>query len=121
MKIISQFQKEVQSVNNNIFGLFILLIKKIKLLVSLSFYQQLNIITLDFSSCLCMTIKKMSIKLLVLINDNLMCKFVLPGGGRNFITPRFLRHLNCMSINEFDDEAMVTIFTKILCWHFDTQ
>lgn len=41
-----------------------------------------------------------------------------PGGGRNDITSRFTRHLQIVSIDEFDDNTMSRIFTTISDWHF---
>ena len=41
-----------------------------------------------------------------------------PGGGRNDITGRFTRHLQVVSIDEFDDKTMTRIFTHISDWHF---
>ena len=41
-----------------------------------------------------------------------------PGGGRNDITSRFSRHVNIISIDEFDDDTMSRIFTSICDWHF---
>ena len=37
-----------------------------------------------------------------------------PGGGRTFITPRFLRWFNVISVTEFDNEAMMGIFSSIM-------
>jgi len=43
---------------------------------------------------------------------------VPPGGGRNDVTGRFLRHLQVISVDEFDDATMIRIFTAISDWHF---
>ena len=42
-----------------------------------------------------------------------------PGGGKSFITPRFLRHLNLISIPDFDDDSLNKIFGKILGWYME--
>ncbi|POI28340.1 hypothetical protein CIB84_007910, partial [Bambusicola thoracicus] len=41
-----------------------------------------------------------------------------PGGGRNDITGRFVRHLNVVSICSFDDDILTKIFTAVADWHF---
>ncbi len=41
-----------------------------------------------------------------------------PGGGRNNITPRFLRHFNIISINPFNDETMIRIFSTLMTTYF---
>ncbi|GFO33725.1 dynein heavy chain 12, axonemal-like, partial [Plakobranchus ocellatus] len=37
-----------------------------------------------------------------------------PGGGRNTITLRFMRHFNIISMNPFNDESMNKIFTTLI-------
>lgn len=44
-----------------------------------------------------------------------------PGGGRTFVTPRFLRHVNLVSVAEFDETSLKKIFQTILVWFFSTQ
>eukprot|EP01035_Chromulina_nebulosa_P021320 gene21320-27624_t len=40
------------------------------------------------------------------------------GGGRNGVTPRFLRHFNLLCFAEFDDATLKRIFSTIVNWHF---
>jgi dynein heavy chain len=39
-----------------------------------------------------------------------------PGGGRNQVTPRYLRHFNLVSVTPFDDDSLFRIFDTILAW-----
>jgi len=41
-----------------------------------------------------------------------------PGGGRNDISSRFMRHLQIVSIDDFDENTMLRIFYAISEWHF---
>ena len=41
-----------------------------------------------------------------------------PGGGRNSVTPRLVRHFNLISITEFDDDTYMRIYTSIADWWF---
>jgi len=41
-----------------------------------------------------------------------------PGGGKNPVTSRFLRHFNLISITKFSDESMTKIFGSIVNHYF---
>lgn len=50
-----------------------------------------------------------------------MCAMRPMSQGGNDITERFIRHFNILSIDEFQDEIMIHIFSKIMLWHLDTR
>eukprot|EP00975_Prorocentrum_lima_P001953 426387-Prorocentrum_lima.AAC.1 len=39
-----------------------------------------------------------------------------PGGGRNHITPRMLRHFNLLCFDAFDNDTLTRIFGTIVEW-----
>ncbi|XP_059095302.1 dynein axonemal heavy chain 3-like [Tigriopus californicus] len=41
-----------------------------------------------------------------------------PGSGRNEISPRFLRHMNILSVDQFHDDTLRRIFSTVVTWHF---
>ena len=42
-----------------------------------------------------------------------------PGGGRNTISSRFLRHFNVIGIDAYDELSMRSIFQAVTDWHFN--
>jgi len=41
-----------------------------------------------------------------------------PGGGRNFISPRLMRHFNVLTFTEFSEQTLTRIFQTLVNWHF---
>lgn len=52
-----------------------------------------------------------------IIDMILVCAMGPPGGGKNPVTYRFLRHFNLISINNFEEQVLCRIFTKLMDWH----
>lgn len=57
---------------------------------------------------------------LKLVDVQMMCAMGPPSTG-NTVTQRFQRHFNTLSIDEFSDDILKTIFGKIVLWHLDTR
>ena len=56
-------------------------------------------------------------KMIEIVDTNLVCAMGPPGGGRNFITPRYLRHFNVISSVESSEAELIGIFQTLLDYH----
>ncbi|XP_029291775.1 dynein heavy chain 12, axonemal [Cottoperca gobio] len=52
-----------------------------------------------------------------LVDVQLISAMGPPGGGRNAVSSRFLRHFNIFSINAFSDDTMVRIFSSVVAFY----
>ncbi|XP_055588743.1 dynein axonemal heavy chain 7 isoform X2 [Uranotaenia lowii] len=55
-----------------------------------------------------------------LVDLQVMCAMGPPSTG-NTVTPRFSRHFLSIALDEFDDDTLTGIFSKIVLWHLDTR
>uniref|UniRef100_A0A663MBF2 Dynein axonemal heavy chain 12 n=1 Tax=Athene cunicularia TaxID=194338 RepID=A0A663MBF2_ATHCN len=58
---------------------------------------------------------------ITLVDVQLLAAMGPPGGGRNPVTPRFLRHFSICAINSFSDETMVHIFSTLVAFYLRTS
>ncbi|KAF7258254.1 hypothetical protein EG68_04624 [Paragonimus skrjabini miyazakii] len=58
---------------------------------------------------------------LVLQEINVIAAMGPPGGGRNDVTQRFLRHFHMISMTPFNDETMYRIFSALMLTYMKTQ
>lgn len=51
-----------------------------------------------------------------LTDVNFVCAMGPPGGGRNPITARIMRHFNYLAFTELEDNSKAKIFSTIVNW-----
>lgn len=51
----------------------------------------------------------------------IMCAMSRPQLSGKTVTSRFLRHFNVLSIDEFSNDMLKSIFSKIVLWHLDAR
>jgi len=51
-----------------------------------------------------------------LADVNFVCAMGPPGGGRNPVTPRIMRHFNYLAFTELEDTSKAKIFATIVGW-----
>eukprot|EP00898_Chlorokybus_atmophyticus_P003847 jgi/Chlat1/4463/Chrsp29S04567 len=56
-----------------------------------------------------------------MVDVNFVAAMGPPGGGRNNVTSRYLRHFNTVAVSQVADTSLLTIFTSILNWHLNAN
>ncbi|XP_071052042.1 dynein axonemal heavy chain 3 isoform X2 [Onthophagus taurus] len=56
--------------------------------------------------------------MLFLIDMMFVSAMGVPGGGANMVTPRFLRHMQVICMDSFEDATLSKIFGALIEWHF---
>lgn len=56
-----------------------------------------------------------------LMDLQILCAMGSSPEGLSKTSHRFLRHFCTLSINEFEDTILVSIFSRLMLWHLDTR